>query len=1164
CVAEMKTGEGKTLAATLPTYLNALSLNSVWVERATQEWGSDLDQWKFKPLDGIPVGQGVHIVTSNDYLAQRDARWMASIYETLGLSSGVLQSSTQKGPNPAFLVRKVDSEGKPVDRHQPVDQHQAINQHQLELASRKQVYQADITYGTANEFGFDFLRDRMVLSKAKRVQRGHHYAIVDEVDNVLIDEARTPLILSGPSGKNTAHYQKVSDAIKLLAPEHYKVDENDWSAYLTPEGEIALGKALNLNLVNPDLPELSDPIVNQMWGFVIQSLRAQFLYQKDVHYILRHDLQSDTEQVVIINSGGRSMFGRSWSDGLHQSIQAKEGVPITSENMTYESIAVQSYFRQYDKLAGMTGTTDGVEDEFKEVYGMETVIIPSHFENLRVDKPDEIYWTEEAKLRAIVEDVVANNKNGRPVLVGTTSIQKSNQLFKLITAVGIECQLLNAHSSLEEEARVIANAGAFGVVTIATNMAGRGVDIKLGGESATKQEAQKVRDLGGLYVVGVDHNEILRIDGQLRGRAGRQGDLGLSCFYASMEDEWLRKLKKRSSKFRNFLEKNKGAAGHITDPRDIEIILRFINEAQQIAAEDEATARNRALTHNEILDKQREAFGTQQNAIMTKDEAEFDKDLKRMADVEVRRRIKEMMVGKHDLRLFLMWMEFTQPMLEIDEEIDGKTDKEIVNKIFPSWSLSLLLEKVTADVVSNHGVNSLDELDAGSSKIVVEGLLKVRQDLLKAEQKEVLRIARSQFDKIDFENKLEVYGLLTTISLMMPGDAKFNIEGLSTISEKKMMWALVTINIIIAFRNQSKEINKYGELDQNKVFSREDVLVFAKTILLDEMDGEHRLKTSHLWMVENALEGMSAKEIEQEAMSYLDQAWKFIEEHWSDNKIKFIDFKRSVLLRSGNQAWTKHLADIEILQKIIELEAYAGRDTLVAYKQRASDLFEQMIGRIRSSTLNVLFRPWYEDEVFIEAITKHGSLPITALLEQVEAQKDVLKPEVFITMHQLLTRAMEASGGIIDLSEVLNTREDALNFSENLFKIIDQQIVVFFNYFVDQNSEEAGGFDVAYSSRIKLPRRIKLLDGGERELNQAEQKDPEHILSNIVQLRSSQQRLMAVLDNLETTGVTAIVDHYTGVTQNKGDLKDKIDKIQKHLGKLWKEVLDFLYDLTYV
>lgn len=472
-VAEMRTGEGKTLVATLPLYLNALS------------------------------GKGAHLVTVNDYLAQIGAGWMARIYEFLGMSVGVII------PNSSFIY---DSEYSSENKDDPRLEH-------LRPATVKDAYAADITYGTNNEFGFDYLRDNMVREGEQLRQRGLHYAIVDEVDSILIDEARTPLIISAPSVTSGSSYHQFSKIAKQLKPEHYEKDEKRRSVVLTDEGVARVEKLLGIK-------NLYDNQNIRNIYHLEQSLRAQVLFEKDKNYVVT----KEGEVVIVDEFTGRLLKGRRYNEGLHQAIEAKEGVEVQQESMTLAKISFQNLFRLYDKLSGMTGTAATEREEFHQIYELDVVCIPTNRPIIRKDQTDIIFTSEAAKFRAIVKKVKELQTKGQPVLLGTSSIEKNEMLSRMLTKAGIKHELLNAKNNLKE-AQIISRAGQKGAVTLATNIAGRGTDIVL---------SEEVKKLGGLYVIGTDRHESRRIDNQFRGRSGRQGDPGETRFYVSTEDDIMR------------------------------------------------------------------------------------------------------------------------------------------------------------------------------------------------------------------------------------------------------------------------------------------------------------------------------------------------------------------------------------------------------------------------------------------------------------------------------------------------------------------------------------------------------------------------------------------------------------------------------------------------
>jgi preprotein translocase subunit SecA len=488
-IAEMRTGEGKTLVATLPVYLNSLT------------------------------GKGVHLVTVNDYLARRDAQWMGAVYHMLGASVGVLQHESSYIYDPSI---------EEADR----------GMEYLHRVERRDAYAADITYGTNHEYGFDYLRDNMVLDLSRRVQRPLNYAIVDEVDNILIDEARTPLIISGPAQQSPKEYQQFSRLVpNLQMGEDYTIDEKHRSAALTSEGISKIERMLNVR-------NIYDAANFDMVHFLENALKAHAIFQRDRDYVVQNG------NVIIVDEfTGRLMNGRRYSDGLHQALEAKEGVQVQRESITYATITLQNYFRLYSKLAGMTGTASTEAEEFWKIYKLDVVEIPTNMPMIRGDESDQIYKDEKAKYRAVVKEIKECQQRGQPVLVGTTDIDKSELLSEMLKREGVTHEVLNAKQH-EREANIVAQAGRPGAVTVATNMAGRGTDIVLGGNPALldipqeqwQADHDRVVKLGGLRIIGTERHEARRIDNQLRGRSGRQGDPGSSRFYVALDDELMRRF----------------------------------------------------------------------------------------------------------------------------------------------------------------------------------------------------------------------------------------------------------------------------------------------------------------------------------------------------------------------------------------------------------------------------------------------------------------------------------------------------------------------------------------------------------------------------------------------------------------------------------------------
>ena len=849
-IAEMKTGEGKTLVATLPLYLNALA------------------------------GKGVHLVTVNDYLARRDARWMAPIYHLLGLSVGVLQmaSRTENGQK-AFLV-----DFSVQSPHE--------DQRELRMVDRAEAYRADVTYGTNSEFGFDYLRDNLTMRLIDRVQRGHHYGIVDEVDNILIDEARTPLIISGPAQDEAEWYIKTAQVVRQLRPEDYDVSEKDRSVSMTELGEAHVEELLGTPLKDPERPEDITPEQARLLGYLEQALRAQFLYKRNKDYLVQ------AGQVIIVDEfTGRLMPGRRWSEGLHQAVEAKEGVKVEPENVTYATITLQNYFRMYSKLAGMTGTAITEKEEFYKIYKLDIIPIPTNLEFVatrpdselvmletrdeegykfqyyarrddkehtavfwkRKDFPDVVYRTEEAKLRAITLEILRYHVIGRPQLVGTTSVEHSERLSdrlgaeplrrlvlttltreawlrgkpdsagekeipelkflnqpldklntsemrnmakslgiqsmnpddpenvkylvtilrlkeedspRLIKALqgGVPHQVLNARKH-DEEAVIIARAGAFGGVTLATNMAGRGVDIKLGGQlrddilqdvihvlarsgfdpyeksiedlrpmvvnltaeqigiydEAVKAfndyltDMERVRQLGGLHVIGSERHEARRIDNQLRGRSARQGDPGSSRFYLSLEDELMRLFGgQRAEAMMSMFNIDPSV------PIESGILGRLVEQSQERVEGYNFDVRKHLLEYDDVLNQQRNRIYAERDRVFTKED--LLQDVIDMLGTELKKRVPEGLKDEEGPWKLLAYVEEIQPTMYFEPE---KT-------LVPSFPLQLTLEELKKEIGNDP-----------SPDAVKKGLLDIAKSALEMEKEHLIRTARELIEKTE-------------------------------------------------------------------------------------------------------------------------------------------------------------------------------------------------------------------------------------------------------------------------------------------------------------------------------------------------------------------------------------------------------------------------------
>ena len=570
-IAEMRTGEGKTLAATLPAYLNALS------------------------------GKGVHVVTVNEYLAKRDTVWMGQIYHALGLKVSCLIHEGALMYDPHFKMMDEEGDKSATQKESETTAAFLIHGEFLRPISRKEAYEADITYGTNHEFGFDYLRDNLAYNLDQQTQKPHNFAIIDEVDSILIDEARTPLIIAAPDTESSQFYKTFARVVANLKRDaDYLVDEKARSVDITQEGIDRVEKSLNIK-------NLYDPENLRLTHYLQESLRAKELFLRDRDYVVKNG-----EIIIVDQFTGRLMLGRRYSGGLHQAIEAKDGVLVRQESRTFATISIQNYFRMYKKLGGMTGTAQTSAEEFDKVYGLEVETVPTNKPMIRRDLPDLVYKNTEGKFAAIVKNMKERQVKGQPILIGTVSIEKNEELSRRLLRAGLKHEVLNAKNN-EREGAIIAQAGKSGSITVATNVAGRGVDIILGGNPPDPEMAEKVKKTGGLHVIGTERHESRRIDNQLRGRSGRQGDAGSSQFFLSLEDDLMRIFGG---------ERIKGLMETLKVPEDIPIqagmINKVISQAQAKVEGMNFDARKHLLEYDDVLNKQRQAIYRRRQEMLEK------------------------------------------------------------------------------------------------------------------------------------------------------------------------------------------------------------------------------------------------------------------------------------------------------------------------------------------------------------------------------------------------------------------------------------------------------------------------------------------------------------------------------------------------------------------
>ena len=659
-IAEMRTGEGKTLVATLPAYLNAL------------------------------LGKGVHVVTVNDYLSRRDGAWMGQVFDALGMSVGVINHDASYTYDASQTTKEQDKEEDATGSFHVVHEF-------LRPVSRREAYEANITYGTNNEYGFDYLRDNMAYEPGVMVQRiEHHFAIVDEVDSILIDEARTPLIISAPDEDSGKLYETFSKIVpRLKKEEDFTVDEKQKAVSITEEGINKVEKSLGLG----DIYSAGDV---RYVHHLEQALKAQVLFQKDRDYVVKNG-----EVIIVDEFTGRLMPGRRWSEGLHQAVEAKEGVQVQKESRTLATITFQNYFRLYKKLAGMTGTAQTSAEEFGKVYNLDVVSVPTNKPAIRKDLPDRIYKNMEGKYRAVAREVKERHETGQPVLIGTVSIEKNEILSAMLKREGVPHNVLNAKQH-EKEAELHAQAGRLGAVTVATNMAGRGVDIILGGNPPDSEEANKVREVGGLHVIGTERHEARRIDNQLRGRAGRQGDPGSSQFFVSLEDDVIRIF--GGERIKGLMERFGFGDEDAIENR---MISGIIEQAQSKIEGHHFDSRKYVLEYDDVMNKHRTAIYKQRKEILF---AKNNKDLAfewastYIPDAAEQYEKKEKEVGQENMRKlekFVLlrvidefWMDHIQQMDSLRQSVQlrayGQRDPLIEYKTEAHGLFQQLLEAIKA------------------------------------------------------------------------------------------------------------------------------------------------------------------------------------------------------------------------------------------------------------------------------------------------------------------------------------------------------------------------------------------------------------------------------------------------------------------------------------
>ncbi len=1030
-IAEMKTGEGKTLTATLPLYLNAL------------------------------VGRGAHLVTVNDYLARRDCGWMGQVFYLLGLSTGVIIPDFSGIYDPTYTDERVLGHDERLMHLRPI--------------SRREAYLCDITYGTNNEFGFDYLRDNMAYSLNDIVQRELYYAIVDEVDNILIDEARTPLIISAPDEESYQRYMRFAKVAQALGPGDYEIDEKERVVTLTEQGVEHVERLLGIDHQKGE--SLYDEAHAEQTFFLEAALKARFLFQKDVDYVIK-----DGEVVIVDEFTGRMMPGRRWSDGIHEAIEAKERViygepvEIQRESKTFATITFQNYFRLYQKLAGMTGTAATEEEEFFKIYGLEVVVIPTHRPMIRADYPDRIYAREEGKFRAVVQEIIEKYKRGQPVLVGTTSVERSERLSRMLDQARIPHEVLNAKHH-EREALIVAKAGQKGAVTIATNMAGRGTDIVLGpgvvrpecldpqtglsrccigcrGDCRTCFKGRRfeecVEDVPcGLHIIGTERHEARRVDNQLRGRSGRQGDPGSSRFYVSAEDDLMRRFGPGADRIRAVLERF-----NPDDETPIEagVLTRMIEQAQVRVEGYHFDIRKHLVEYDDVLNRQREVIYAERRRILEASDVhgmvlarlreeiearvqEVLEPLKRKRDwerdrgslvaalEEVVEGIQSGRQGRHSGRMPLFPL-IGQAIVEDLQENpavrplvqmqalhrrllkDAPPPAELHSEVASLAETIQAAGLAEAAAVLHSPLDGSDPREVASrlealSPLLIRPAAEALQSDLAGVIEEVLAYRRERIEEqvsrtlehYLYEEETDEHGLhLSRLYRELTQGLQVTLPATVTAARwSRMEPAAVEEEVMAALeRNLEEDLRRLRQKLMEQVFRAVENWQVAGgvwwllTDFLSELDRFSRLPPRP---VAEALADLPPEEIGEEiyrmAVAYLEDRERRLGSELLG------EIERGYLLRAMDREWVDYLTAMEDLRQGIGLRAYGQRDPLVEYRRESYHLFQRLLQRMREQSLFYIFRASQAPILRRAAVPTQGArMPVRALREKEGSKKE--------------------------------------------------------------------------------------------------------------------------------------------------------------------------------
>ena len=1224
-VVEMLTGEGKTLMTSTAIYLDALTLNPAWIKKAQEKYGDNVENWVFEPLAndgdeeddlGEAVNMGVHLVTANDYLAARDGLFIGKILNSLGMKIGILQkgidADAEKGPHqaPAFVVE---------------------NSHLGEEAkktTRKHANFVDVTYGTHNEFGFDHLNDNQAVDKRKRVQRGHYSAILDELDQILADEALTPLILSGKSEKiaDPEKYRQVSAAVKQLATlqegyngQYFAVKEAEGQVELTSQGEDFLEEQLGETLLMHEHPELVIPSNIDLQGLVEQALRAEFLFIRNRDYSVVENPLTKQKQVLITNQNtGRFMIGQSWSDGLQQAVEAKEEVAISSFNQTFDSITIQSYFRLYDKLAGTTGTTAGLEEELKKIFNLPIEKLPSNYEKQRQDLEDVLFWWPDEKETAFIKQLSEITQLGRPILLSTFSVAESHYLAELLGEAKFEnIQVLNAHYH-EHEAEIIAQAGKKGAITIITNMGGRGVDPTLGGEPDREAEGwdeknyqklvAEIKKIGGMALLGFTRNRLKRVDDQLIGRVGRRDDPGSTQFFVSMKDRFLKEYADSPAgrEFREFLRdaEKKGKTGPLTGD-DYKKAKAFIKAAQEKFARDESAAREDMADIDEIVERQRADFLIEREKIFEYSPEEIDQLWRKSVLTEIDQQFGRIIGSSpsQNYAAVFSWLEKVLPTFSV--ELSPQTEYATI----PSSGLLALVMTALEETLEGDAVG-IDELNSEQTVELIERLFDLKEnyiiDYASAPMSEIKQQAMKIWRQLEFGNKIDVQDslkvdtLIQIINDLLPRKLEIATAELVVAKRPKVLLFQRIVESVqeylaqefgsVDVRGEKTKgvcnllgVDDLSELKGREPLTPETIFAVAQLIFSEKENLPYKLSLPQFYLAEvrkqfifNQKTAAPPAEIEvtdpEENLltrlediihKQLEQTVQFFEKHWPEDLYdetgapidSLSDFQRRQLIRMNDSVWSRQLVAIQGLKMQANLMAMSGKDPKIFFTNAVAGSLKELKVDARTRFLLKNLDPWNEDDEQLEDDIS-GGLDIESLIETLE---ELLKITADDEMVEKMKQARMAQA-------INNKKLDLESFFADLSSI-EQEDDFYYEELLKKIDQQIVVYTNMFVDQTSHADRLGFGVAYVKsavDISKSEKLSAEELtvfkkkIFAIIKLRAHQLRLKSVLNlHLSEYQTLTRIDPYSRLVESRITLKAKISSLEKIIKKESRELLDF-------